>query len=50
MTAEVPTLGECFLTLGTGEGPLSSMLTEVVPQIAALFENRATTSVPTSEI
>ena len=50
MTAEISALGERFFTFGAGEGSLTSVFAEVIPQIATLFEYRATTSVSTSEI
>lgn len=39
MTSKIATLRECFLTLWTSEGSLPSVLSEMVPQIAALLED-----------
>jgi hypothetical protein len=42
VTSKVSTLGESLETILTLKGPLSSMFAEVVPQVAALFEQTAT--------
>lgn len=50
MTSKIATLRECFLTLWTSEGSLPSVLSEMVPQIAALLEDWPAASVTTLEI
>ena len=41
VTTEVSTLCECFLAVGALEWALSSVFSEVVPQIAAFLESTA---------
>ena len=50
MSSEVSTLGESFLAEWTFERTQTRMLSEVIPQIAALFENTGTVRIPTLKI
>lgn len=50
MSTKVTTLCECFLAVGTLKRTLSCMFSEMVPQIAALFENTLTVRVFALEI
>jgi hypothetical protein len=45
MSPQVPALSECFLTEGALKGSHSSMFSEMIPQITAFLEDRATTIV-----
>ena len=50
MSSEITALGKCFFALGAGERPLTSMLSKVVAQIAALLEDRGATAMSALEI
>jgi hypothetical protein len=50
VTAQVAALGECLFTLWARERPLPGVLTEVVPEIAALFKNGAAAAVSALEV
>jgi len=50
VAAQISTLRKCLFALGAGERPLARVLAEVVPKVAALFENRAAAAMPTPEI
>jgi hypothetical protein len=50
VSAQVSALGECLLTEGTFEGPLASMLPEVVSQVATLFEDTPASRVLAFEV
>lgn len=50
VTPKIAALSESLLAQGTGEGSLTSMLSEVVAQVTALLENTFTTSMPTFEV
>ncbi len=48
--SQVAALGECLLAEGALEGSLASVLPEVVAQVAALFEDTATSRVFAFEV
>lgn len=50
VAAQVAALGEGLLALRAREGPLSGVLAEVVPEIAALFKNGAAAAVSALEV
>ena len=50
MPAKVAALSECLVALRTVVGPLTCVLAEVIPQIAALLEDLFAARVHTSEI
>lgn len=50
MPPKVATLGELLLANVALEGPLHVVLAEVVPQIAALAEDRVATLVPATKV
>lgn len=50
MPSQVSALSECLLAIAAQERPLTSMFSEVVPQVATLFENTTTVRVHAFEI
>ena len=49
MTSKVAALSECLVALGTFEGPDACVLSEVIPEVTALFEDAAAALVLTFE-
>lgn len=50
VSPKISTLCECFLTEGTLEGSQSSVLSEVISQVATFLENTPAMGVPTLEV
>lgn len=50
VTTQISALRKGLVTLGAGEGALACVLAEVVAQVTALLEDRATARVPAAEV